>query len=230
MRLVWMFVLLLPAILPPGGARAASFDCAKAATVVERALCADPRLSALDERSVAAYGDAAQALGISDDERDPLGALLLQGHVAWTAAKNRCGGAVNCLLQQYQRRIAVLTFQPDPQAPAPLDALVGRYGTVVDPEREMDIMAAPGGRVLVGIRINAADWTCRFSGIGRSDGKGGLIVERADFDGTAQGAHSLHLVPSPLGLHVRHADPRDDVSARFCGAGGSLEYPFPREH
>lgn len=44
-------VLLLAAGLavPACGARAASFDCAKAATAVENAICADPALSQADE-------------------------------------------------------------------------------------------------------------------------------------------------------------------------------------
>jgi len=46
---IWLLALL------PGAVRAASFDCAKAAAKVEKAICADQDLSRLDERMAAAY-------------------------------------------------------------------------------------------------------------------------------------------------------------------------------
>ncbi len=226
MRLAVLLVLLLAS----HAAGAASFDCARAATATERAICADPKLSALDDRAIGGYAAAIEAMGISDDERDPSAALLLKGHEDWAAARNRCGGAGGCLLQQYLRRIAVLDYKPDSQARSPADPLVGRYGTPIDPPRELLIMAAPGGVALVHVAVTAADWTCTFTGIGRPDGKGGMRVVRADFDGTTGGEHTILLTPTRLGLAVRHASPRDDVSAQFCGAGGSLEQPFPRRN
>ena len=224
MRLAVLCVLLLAS----HAAAAASFDCKRAATPTERAICADPALSSLDERALAAYTGAVEALGLSDDERDPAAALLLKGHEDWTAARNRCGAATNCLLQQYLRRVAVLDFKPDSAARGAADPLVGRYGTSIDPPRELLIMAAPGGVALVHVGVTASDWTCSFTGTGRPDKAGGMRVVRADFNGTAQGEHALLLTPTRLGLAVSRADPKDDVSARFCGAGGSLEQPFPR--
>ncbi len=49
-----LFVLILP-IAGIAPAHAASFDCAKASTGVEKAICADPQLSEYDERIAAAY-------------------------------------------------------------------------------------------------------------------------------------------------------------------------------
>ena len=51
-------IATLPAMLALAGvatARAASFDCAKARSGVEKAICADPKLSEYDERIAAAY-------------------------------------------------------------------------------------------------------------------------------------------------------------------------------
>lgn len=226
MRLALLLVLLLAS----HAARAASFDCQRAATVTERAICADKTLSALDDRAIGGYTAAIEALGLSDDERDPSAALLLKGHEEWAAARNRCGGAGACLLQQYQRRLAVLDYKPDRQARSPVDPLVGRYGTPIDPARELLIMAAPGGVALVHVAVNAADWTCSFTGIGRPDKAGTMRVTRADFDGTTGGDHAILLTPTRIGLAVSRANPKDDVSAQFCGAGGSLEQPFPKKH
>ena len=84
MRLLLPTLLALIATTPL--ARAASFDCARAATTVEHAICADAKLSALDEREVAAYAAATTTLGIGDtpDFRDPVADLLLRGHQDWT--------------------------------------------------------------------------------------------------------------------------------------------------
>lgn len=229
--LVLLAVLLAAPILPLAApvARAASFDCTKAATVTEHAICADPALSALDDRAFAAFTDTSQALGLANaDFNNPMANLLLAGHQDWTAARDRCGAVHSCLLQQYLRRLAVLSFHPDPQAPSPLDAFVGSFGTPVDPERDLLVMRAPGNVVLVHVTVNAADWSCDFSGIGRLDRSGGLLVQRPDFDGTAQGVHAILLTPTSWGVTLSHASKDDDVSARFCGAGGSLEQPFPR--
>lgn len=223
-------VVLLWVLMFAGPTWAASFDCSRAATPVERTICADAALSQLDERTVAAYGTVAETLAVSDDINDPIGDLLLKGHQEWSAARNRCGTAAPCMMQLYLRRLAVLSYKPDSGAPSPLDPVIGRYGTPVDPPREMVIMAAPGGLALVNIRVNATDWTCVFSGIGKAEAGGAIRVNRPDFDGNAHGGHALLLTPTRLGFQVRHADAKDDVSAQFCGVGGSLENPFPRRN
>jgi uncharacterized protein len=224
------FAVLLAALLAAHTAAAASFDCKKTATATERAICADARLSALDDRAFTAYTAAVAALGIGDapDYRNPMAELLLRGHQDWSTARNRCGTDTNCLLAQYLHRIAVLTFHPDPQAAAPIDAFVGRYAISVEPARELVVMRVPGDAVLVHVAVPAADWTCAFGGIGRLDRAGRLRVVRPDFDATAQGEHAVLLTPTRLGVSLSHAGKADDVSARFCREGGSLEQPYPR--
>jgi hypothetical protein len=44
-----LLALLMAFTMRAGVARAASFDCAKAATETEKAICSDPALSALDD-------------------------------------------------------------------------------------------------------------------------------------------------------------------------------------
>ena len=70
-----------------GGARAASFDCAAATSRTDRAICANPKLSAQDSALGAAYG---QRLA-----RDP---SVRQIQRAWLAARAAgCGRNVACL-------------------------------------------------------------------------------------------------------------------------------------
>ncbi len=222
--------VLLAALLAAHTAAAASFDCKGAANATERTICGDAKLSALDERTFKAYTDAAATLGIGDapDFRNPVADLLLRGHEQWTTARDRCGTDGNCLLNQYLRRIAVLTFHPDAKAPGPADKFVGRFAISVNPARELVVMSAPGGVVLVHVSVRSPDWSCEFAGIGRLDAAGRLRVTRADFDGTAQGPHTVVLSPTRLGLSLSNADKSDDVSAKFCGDGGSLDQPYPR--
>ena len=229
MRLCFVLVLLLATqIAMSGRAMAASFDCKRAATAVERQICADPALSKLDDRAFAAYNDAAEALGLKPDDKNPLSDLLLRGHQEWTAARDRCGAASGCLLTQYLRRIGVLNFNTDPQAKSPVDPFVGRYEFSVEPVRTLVIMRGPENVALVRVTVTGKDFSCDFSGVGHLDGGGNLRVTREDFDGTKQGPHTLLLTPSRVGLVAKRADPRDDISSKFCDAGGSLEQPFPR--
>jgi uncharacterized protein len=211
-------------------AAAASFDCTKPASPTERAICGDQKLSALDDRAVAAYTSAATTFGVADsaDFKNPIVDLLLRGHQEWTAQRNRCGTDTSCLLSQYLRRITVLTYHPDPQAPSPVDAVIGRYAIAVNPARELVVMRAPGDAVLVHIGVRSADWTCDFAGIGRLDRGGKLRVVRADFDATMGGDHAVMLTPTRLGMAVGNARAGDDISARFCTGGGSLDQPYPR--
>ena len=50
------------AVIAAGGVRAASFDCAKAATPVEKSICADAGLGALDEQIAQAWADLLRPL------------------------------------------------------------------------------------------------------------------------------------------------------------------------
>jgi uncharacterized protein YecT (DUF1311 family) len=64
MRLPLSAILLcLAATLGSSTASAASFDCAKAKTLTEKAICKDPALNQLDERMAAAYKRALEAHG-----------------------------------------------------------------------------------------------------------------------------------------------------------------------
>ncbi len=78
---------------------AASFDCAKAGTTVEKAICADKRLGRLDEVLAQNYR-AMSAANIG------AGALnnLRSSQRSWLATRNQCADA-SCIGKQYQERI-----------------------------------------------------------------------------------------------------------------------------
>jgi uncharacterized protein len=80
---------------------AASFDCQKASTFVENAICQDPALSALDDEMVAAFNAAIASSGSSVE-------LKKQQHAWLRTIRNICQTNV-CLEKAYQERILVLT-------------------------------------------------------------------------------------------------------------------------
>lgn len=68
-------LLLLTSALPALAQTGPSFDCAKASSAVEKAICADAKLGALDRRIAAAYAEALKRLdpkatkALRDDQR-----------------------------------------------------------------------------------------------------------------------------------------------------------------
>lgn len=92
--------LLFAAALP---ASAASFDCAKARTDVEKAICADRQLSTLDEKLGRAWR------GYLATAQDPASERARQQE--WLKSRAICGTSVpnECLAGQYETRAAYLS-------------------------------------------------------------------------------------------------------------------------
>jgi uncharacterized protein len=91
--------LLLAATLP---ASAASFDCSKAKTEVEKAVCADPQLSELDVQLANAWR------GTLNAAKDP--GLMRVRQREWAASRDTCGEGEmkTCLADSYRDRISLL--------------------------------------------------------------------------------------------------------------------------
>ncbi len=87
---------------------AASFDCSKASTQVERLICADPTLSDLDDRLAQAYRAAAGRPGAD---------AVRAGQRRWLKeVRNRCQD-ISCLMEAYNARIRDVSGAP--RGPAP---------------------------------------------------------------------------------------------------------------
>lgn len=97
--------------MAPLPALATSFNCAKAHTVVERAICADPSLGALDDALLAVYK---QSLATH-----PLPSYVKERQREWVSNLADCGDpnltgknpaqVKTCIRQHYQQRIAYLS-------------------------------------------------------------------------------------------------------------------------
>ena len=100
-------ILLLPLLLlAAGSAHAASFDCKKARTSVEKQICASPTLSRLDDALEQNFGGS-MATDIGDEER----LHLQRTQRAWLKERNRCKTA-QCIEQSYRKRIDALCDYP----------------------------------------------------------------------------------------------------------------------
>ncbi|MGJ8546759.1 MAG: lysozyme inhibitor LprI family protein [Sulfitobacter sp.] len=86
-------------------AQGPSFDCARAGTPAEHAICASPELSQKDQVISALYTDLRRALGERAKER------LIPEQRAWIAERNACGGNSACIAATSDMRINQLEFR-----------------------------------------------------------------------------------------------------------------------
>ncbi len=86
----------------PAATAGPSFDCARATARADRLVCADPQLSAMDRKIVAAYQSALQHAG-NPTAADP----IRHAQIVWVRAKMRCSTTA-CLQHLYTQRLAAL--------------------------------------------------------------------------------------------------------------------------
>ncbi len=91
---------------------AASFDCTKAHTPTEQAICKDESLAWLDSQLNRLYGDVRQLQG------DAVRATLRDEQRAWVGQRDACAAAAPCIAQRYWQRLKALAKQSAPQGSA----------------------------------------------------------------------------------------------------------------
>jgi uncharacterized protein YecT (DUF1311 family) len=93
---------LLTLVLLSQTSWSASFDCNKASTATEQAICGNPETGRLDERLAATYR---LALKMAQAKKE----TLRQEQRAWLRSRNAlCGGETECLDRAYHERIQLL--------------------------------------------------------------------------------------------------------------------------
>lgn len=97
-RMLVPLILLLP-LVQVLNSHGASFDCTKAATKVEKMICADAELSRLDEEIAKSCQDALPDSSAAD--------TMQQGQRDWLQQRNQCEDTA-CLKKAYEERKAVL--------------------------------------------------------------------------------------------------------------------------
>lgn len=100
------------AALLVSAAPALAFDCGKATTPIDKAICANDDARAANDRMEKAYGVLRARL--EGEGRK----LLLDGQRSWIGYRDeRCGTGVDCLAEQSGERADALTATPDGMAP-----------------------------------------------------------------------------------------------------------------
>ena len=202
-------------VLAAGTAYAASgpaFDCRKAATPVEKTICAQPELEALDRRLAAAFRDVQASLPTPDQKN-----AVRADQVAWLKERDRCDADRVCLHASYEHRLDLMEGR-SAQWPLAGQFEVARTGTLT-------LFPLPGHYLLSMQTADPVDghWTCEFEGDATPVAGGALHVQSRD--------GSVHFeISSPSRETIRIPD-NPDVGAAlsgFCGAGGSLQFAFQR--
>lgn len=94
------FLCFVIGLLSLANTHAAGFDCAKAATKIEKMICANATLSSLDDEMNAAYR---QRLGLKSSEEN-----IAESQKKWLIGRNRCGD-IQCLEASYRERLAEMS-------------------------------------------------------------------------------------------------------------------------
>lgn len=84
---------------PPTIAARPSFNCAKAASAVEKAICSDNSLAALDVQLARTYQSLKKSLPSSQFAR------VRSSQREWIAQRDYCGSSVSCISQAYRNRL-----------------------------------------------------------------------------------------------------------------------------
>ncbi|MCX7068334.1 MAG: lysozyme inhibitor LprI family protein [Methylococcales bacterium] len=92
-------VSLLLLVMCVSTTQAVSFDCQKAKTFIEKAICQNPDLSELDDELGSLY-----QLALTDNKNP---AVFKKQQLGWLAQRDSCQ-TVDCVKKSYKQRIATL--------------------------------------------------------------------------------------------------------------------------
>ena len=157
-----LYLSLLAALLG-GQTLPAGFDCAKATTRVEKTICGDAELSALDGWLTRFYLAALDRLNQSS--------CLKSDQRAWLAdSRNRCQDAV-CLRAAYLQRLAVLSaLQPGMNIPNNLE---------LPPAARLRWIIPPAADTLATPKLASAPYRANGT-LGYVLNKGGYVLDTGD--------------------------------------------------
>ena len=105
-KLIGVKIILVIPLLIPGELSAASFDCNRAETQIEKMICAEAELSKLDEDLAGAYAIALENRSQSDTKE-----ALKNDQKTWLKERNTCGDT-SCVKSSYVNRLAALAKLP----------------------------------------------------------------------------------------------------------------------
>lgn len=204
---------------------AASFDCTKAATAVEKMICSDNELSALDSKLADTYRNglrtAQRPEPIKDDQK------------AWLRmTRNRCS-TVDCLQNAYKQRLQILTDITKTAPQSVPERILGDYkktvpvclvadnaqGYTCEGTAENRISLKPSSTFAVAVEISLIFFnahTCEFSADGLWNGKT-LVATSREFADDKPCIVTLSFSGNAV------TSKATDGCQTYCGARGTLD-------
>jgi len=191
---------------------AASFDCARAGSCVEKTICSHSQLSQADEQMGVSYENlkktltSSQALELQIEQRD-----WLEQRDSNCACKD-----INCLLSMYLERTEIINFRTSREYIASSTVKISGKYIIEASHQQMVMVVRPLSEKQVSIQINGAElpqisWLCSFSGIGGLQDH--IVTIRHDSEGTP-----IIFTFSPQAVEVQ-----GEALDYFCGLGGSIK-------
>jgi uncharacterized protein len=215
-------ILLALSMLAVGPARAAerpSFDCTKATTPTERAICGDDALAVLDRNIAALYR---QRRAKSSAPR-----LVDTTQKQWLAVRDVCKEGVACLKKEMTEHKQALEGAVARFAKAPAKDATGFSGAYAHEFGTVDIEAVSATEFDVtinNVEPTKARWVCDFSGTGRL--KNGAIV--IDYQPETEGYKPITVTLTRKGDRLVVTEKREG-QADFCGYNGYIEGTYRRK-
>lgn len=165
-------------------AAAQSFDCKKARTATEKAICASPPLGFLDSDMARTYEEARHRAGRAGERP------VLDSQRAWLKSRDRCGGKADCLISSYRARLRQL---------GQMEKIFPGWGGRYETWSGLDITITPRGPDYhVQLDGAGANYTCSSQGSGKADGAGQLAVTAGGTKVTFEAMGSGILLPDDL--------------------------------
>jgi uncharacterized protein len=137
-RTTTLLCALVLCIVP---AHAASFSCAQTATPIERQVCGDTNLSALDEKLATAYKRVLELSPAPEDTKE-VQRRWVRGHRDQCKTVECLAGAYNSRIQELAALAARLPFQPDTRHPSVVLAAQAKPDSIAVPAKPLKRQAA----------------------------------------------------------------------------------------
>ncbi len=191
-------------------AHAASFDCAKASTTLEKTICGDDQLNQADTRLGNVYAELRKSLS------KPIWEGIKQDQRAWLQQREfHClPDEAGCLLTVYAQRIRILEFRLSPNFDDSLSGRIsGKY--TIDDYMELRVHALSEQEIAIeieGAEPTSARWVCYFVGEGVID-TNGVEIHAEDADQPVRFIFSENEVT---------VDEGEMNTGYFCGMHGTL--------
>jgi uncharacterized protein len=216
-----------PLLLLPAAVSAASFDCSRASTSIEKLICNDKELSRQDETLAQAYR-AALSSENAEAARASQRRWLEQERNSCDNSDTNPGHIALCLRSRYDERIFVLAAMATPK-----ERVLGLY-TRTDPA--CFVSSAPEGHECSGETTSSISVTAHDDGLHVAMELYFFNGHQCNLEGTADWKDGKLLVKGPPeamqcrlelysdGRHItsRVSDEMSDACQQYCGARGTL--------